>query len=87
MAHETQWDATFLAILVRVLPKLEAEAVVSPDCDLVAFGLDSLTTVELLINLENAFNIELPDGSLSPEIFATPSNLWAEVSRLHSALP
>jgi acyl transferase domain-containing protein/acyl carrier protein len=43
---------------------------------LVGLGLDSLNTVALLLRIEEAFEISLPDDALNAETFDTVGTLW-----------
>jgi acyl carrier protein len=51
-------------------------------------GLDSFTTVQLLIDLESTFEFAFPDEMLVAATFATPRSLWKalrEVTGHHTA--
>lgn len=53
-----------------------------PDADAVLehpfdeLGVDSLAMVNLIVELENALGITMPDEILTPEAFASPGTLW-----------
>lgn len=69
--------------LVRpYLPLLDDEAVLAPDTMLTDLGLDSLATVGLLMDLEEAFGVQFPDELLTGETFATAASLWGVVVTL-----
>lgn len=38
--------------------------------------------VELIVNLETEFDIEIPPELLQPEVFATPGTIWNAVRSL-----
>lgn len=77
-----QWDERYEAVLRKVLPRLTAEGDVKPESSLKAAGLDSLAMVELLVQVEQEFDVSIPDDELRPESFATPASLWSVVSSL-----
>jgi acyl carrier protein len=57
----------------------------SPDDDLAALGLDSIGMMHLLVDLEEAFGLELPDEVITEETLATVGSLWQMVSGLIAA--
>jgi acyl carrier protein len=52
------------------------------DSSLEALGLDSMTAIELLLDLEGTFGIVLPDALLTAETFHTPATLEGAVRSL-----
>ena len=64
----------------EALPRLGGDGPVSPGASLRAAGLDSLATVELLVKLEEAYGVQIPDEVLTPAAFASPGSLWEAVS-------
>jgi len=50
--------------------------------ELRALGLDSLKQVQLLVELEHQYGVELPDSELNIRIFRTPASLWAVLAEL-----
>ncbi|MGW3421539.1 phosphopantetheine-binding protein [Streptomyces phaeochromogenes] len=79
---QTGWDPQFEKVLREHLPLLNADHTLSPDAALSGLGLDSLASVQLLVSLEEAFEVAIPDEMLTPENFATPSSLWTVVESL-----
>ena len=69
----------FGAILRDHLPLLPPDAPLRWDALLRRHGLDSLQTVTLILELEDAFGVMLPDSSLEAATFATASSLWTVV--------
>jgi acyl carrier protein len=45
-------------------------------------GLDSMSTVSLLIELEEEFSVTFTDDMLVPQTFETAGALWAALSQL-----
>jgi acyl carrier protein len=54
----------------------------SDDADLFSAGLDSLAIVNVLMNLEEHFDIELPDALLSRRSFASIATIASVVADL-----
>jgi acyl carrier protein len=57
---------------------------ISADADLFAAGLDSLAIVNVLMRVEEQFDIELPDEMLQRKTFATITSIDNVVARLSS---
>ena len=78
------WDDAYPEVLRSVLPRLAAP--VGTGASLRAAGLDSLALVELLVRLEDAYSVTIPDEALTPEAFETPASLWETVTAARSAV-
>ncbi|MER6917175.1 phosphopantetheine-binding protein [Streptomyces sp. NPDC000594] len=76
------WDEEYEALLFEVLPRLRAKAPLTDATSLKAAGLDSLAMVEVLVRVESAYGIAIPDAELVAATFATPASLWRVVSAL-----
>ncbi|TDQ04393.1 acyl carrier protein [Labedaea rhizosphaerae] len=70
------WDEQFEELLRRYLPFLSPEDPIEGDTRLRDFGLDSLGMVELLAQLEAAYDVRFVDDALTLETFETPDVLW-----------
>jgi acyl carrier protein len=79
---EAMWPEAFELVLRPLIPLLPADAPLAPDLELQRAGLDSLATVNLLIELEDTFNITFPDDMLKASTVSTPANLWAALDAL-----
>ncbi|AYN38625.1 acyl carrier protein [Streptomyces dangxiongensis] len=75
----------FEGALRQALPFLDEETPIDADTSLTELGLDSLTLLGLVVELEDRFSVELPDEMLVMEAFATPSTLWSSLSKLPRA--
>ncbi|MFH0177902.1 acyl carrier protein [Streptomyces cacaoi] len=75
----------FESALRQSLPFLDEETPVDEHASLTELGLDSLTLLGLVAELEDRFSVELPDEMLVMETFATPSTLWGSLSKLPRA--
>ncbi|MFF3498208.1 phosphopantetheine-binding protein [Streptomyces sp. NPDC003247] len=72
----------FESVLRQTLPFLDADSPLEADASLTELGLDSLTLLGLVAELEDRFAVELPDELLVMETFATPSTLWDRLAEL-----
>ncbi len=57
------------------------------DADLFAAGLDSLAIVNVLMSIEEEFDIELPDELLSRRTFASIASITRVVAELTERVP
>ncbi|GAA4009616.1 hypothetical protein GCM10022384_63900 [Streptomyces marokkonensis] len=87
MMAEQPWPQSFEQILRAHLTFLPADEPVVPELPLVDRGLDSLATVSLLLDLEEAFALTIPDELLTAKTFATPADLWSVIDSLVAAKP
>ncbi|GAA4928935.1 phosphopantetheine-binding protein [Actinoplanes utahensis] len=79
---EASWPERFEAVLRSLIPLLPADEPLAPDLKLQQAGLDSLATVNLLIELEDTFDITFPDEMLKASTVSTPAALWATLDGL-----
>jgi acyl carrier protein len=79
--NSADWPEEFEKLLRSYLPLLRADAPLAPDTLLADLGLDSLSTVGLLVDVEDFFCVQLPDDALTPDTFATATSLWSVVAR------
>lgn len=59
-----------------------ADGPLHPDDDLAGLGLDSMSIVQLLADIEDRYGIELPDDILNEATFATVGSLWQVLAEL-----
>ncbi len=55
---------------------------ITGDISLDELGLDSFKAIYLLLDLEEALNIQIPDTMLTPEIFTSPNSLQKAVTSI-----
>ncbi len=77
------------ALTLRAILKQHAKLRVSmdqlpDDANLFEAGLDSLAMVNVMLAIEDAFQVELPDAMLSRETFSTIASLCHVVERLQT---
>jgi len=76
MTTSAEWAAGFEAVLRKHLPRLSADAELTGDLVLADHGLNSLATVNLLVAIEDEFDVMFPDELLAATTFTTPDALW-----------
>lgn len=81
MAMSTITPDRYEEVLRRHLKYLPDGAELGPDADLKSLGLDSMAAVNLLFDLEDTFDIVLPDEALVERTFATPAALQQTIDK------
>ena len=82
-AHDDRpWDETFDELLRGTFAA--SSATLTPDTPLAEAGLDSFGTVGLLVAIEQAYDITIPDDFQILDMFRTASTLWDTVSALRA---
>jgi acyl carrier protein len=76
------WPEAFEAALRRNLSRLAEDRPIPEGVSLTDLGMDSISTIALLIEIEEGFGVQFPDELLAPEVFATPATLWRAVREL-----
>lgn len=77
--------ARFLGILRDHLPLLAPDRELDWDAPLRVLGLDSLQAVALILEVEDAFSVLLPDGRLTETTLRSAASLWAVVDDARKA--
>jgi acyl carrier protein len=72
----------FLAVLLRHLTAVDGVEQIPPDRALRMLGLNSMRAVDLVIDLEDAFDFQFPDEAFTDETFETAAGLWDVVAGL-----
>lgn len=72
----------FLSVVRRHLRLLDECDLIAMDTDLEAMGLESISALNLMLDLEIAFNVSFETSMFSQEIFSTPQSLWEAISSL-----
>lgn len=76
------WPSDFEALLRNYLLLLEEDTPITPDLVLADYGLDSLATVSLLLDLESHYSLTIPDELLTVSRFTTPSGVWTVLEQI-----
>jgi acyl carrier protein len=72
----------FEQLLRRHLRLVAADEPIPFEASLVSIGLDSIGTINLLLDIEETFSISLPGALLTPETFQTRATLENVVATL-----
>ena len=73
--HQDPLTEKMHTVLRQHLRLLEQNQPIPPDADLGALGLDSMGAINLLLDLEQALDIKIPDEMLTAETFQTAALL------------
>jgi acyl carrier protein len=65
---------------------LAADADITPDMSLASLGIDSLGLIDLVVRIEDEFDLEIPPEHITPETFATPASIWRLLYQIEPAL-
>jgi acyl carrier protein len=76
------FNETFDKVLRKHLRLVATDEAVPREATLVSAGLDSIGTISLLFDLEEAFDVALPGAMLKPEIFRTRASLESAIASL-----
>jgi acyl carrier protein len=76
------WNSEFERILREHLPFLAQGDVLEPERPLQLLGLDSLETVQLMLELEDAFEMSFPDEYLDAATWSTTGSIWRALDGL-----
>ncbi len=76
------WDERFGSLLRGALDRVGFKGELAPDQPLSSSGLDSFGTVGLLLAVEAAYDITIPDDLQITEVVRTPGTLWETVAAL-----
>ncbi|WP_020203280.1 MULTISPECIES: acyl carrier protein [Cupriavidus] len=74
--------ATIRQILAEVARLDVSVEALDDQADLYEAGLSSLATVHVMLAIENAFNIEIPDAMLTRQLFRSVNSLAAAAEQL-----
>ena len=59
---------------------------IGPDLPIASLGVDSLDIIELVVELEGKFDVEIPADQVTPETFSTPASIWRLLCQLDPGL-
>lgn len=79
------WDEQFEEIVRGHLPFLPSEEPLDADLVLRDYGLDSMSTVELLAALEKAHGVRFTNEAMNLDNFTTPRTVWRTLSQIVAA--
>jgi acyl carrier protein len=82
--NQLQPDQQFMTLIQSRLKYIQAGATLQAEQELKPLGLDSMAAVDLLLDLEDTYNVALSDKYLTNETFATAQSLWLVINQLQS---
>ena len=82
MLDGAELTAPILDLARKAIPEGRQRAPLEPETDLHSAGLTSMAMVKLMLSVEAAFDIAIPDADLTPENFRTVRALEQLVARL-----
>ncbi|HEY9062642.1 MAG TPA: phosphopantetheine-binding protein [Pseudobacteroides sp.] len=71
-----------VSVLKNYIDPSNKEKEFSMEASLDELGLDSFKAIYLLLDMEEEFQIQIPDSMLSPEIFASPKALQTAIESI-----
>ena len=85
MLDRTSLSSRLFELASAAAPRLTEFEGDTANVDLCEAGLSSIAAVRLMLDVEAAFDIAIPDGELTPENFATVANIKRLVLRLKTS--
>ncbi len=76
------WPPEFERILRQHCRFVDAATPVDPDASLAVLGIDSLATLSVIVEIEDAFSVVVPDTMLTSDDFGSPGSMWRAVVTL-----
>lgn len=59
---------------------------IDPDMPLASLGVQSLDIIELIVKIEDEFDLDIPAERITPETFATPASIWRLLCQIDPTL-
>jgi acyl carrier protein len=69
-------------VMVEHLKHVDDSSLIGDDDELKTLGLDSMSAMNLMFDLEDAFEVEFDDSLMTPEVFKTARSLYEAVASL-----
>jgi acyl carrier protein len=82
MQNQLPFAERFEQILRKHLRLVAPDEPIPFDASLVSIGLDSIGTINLLLDIEDAFTVSLPGALLTPQTFQNRATLQSAVAAL-----
>ena len=79
MSYPVPWPPSFETLIKSYLA--DGESVVTPEARLAEFGLDSMTTVSLILDLEAQYSVQIPDEELLTLTNTDLRRMWDVLER------
>lgn len=75
-------EEKFIELVKRHLKHVDANCTFDANASLKELGLDSISSIHLLIEIEDTYGITMSDEYLTDKTFSTASSLWNEVEKI-----
>ena len=73
--------------ILRTYARLIADSdEINPDTSIASLGIDSLDMFELIVCIEDDFDIAIPAERITPQTFATPATIWQLLCQIDPTL-
>jgi acyl carrier protein len=76
------WADEFEQVLRSHCRFAAPDAPLDPDAPFDALGVDSIGLLGLIVESEEALEVEIPEQMLTGEVLATPATLWRAIRQL-----
>lgn len=74
-------DKELINLVKSHLNRIEEEGSIDVNMDLYEMGLDSLGTINLLLDIEEHYEVMIPDEYLTDDALSTISSLWSLIEK------
>ena len=85
MSVRAALDSKLASLAREFAPALPDDPKLARDADLHEAGLTSMATVKLMLAIEAAYDVAIPDAELTPENFRSIAAIEALLERLQAA--
>jgi acyl carrier protein len=65
---------------------ISSNADINPSIPLASLGVDSLDMIELVVQIESEFDLEIPLEEINSKTFSTPASIWQLLCRIDPKL-
>lgn len=65
---------------------IAVDSSIQSDMTLASLGIDSLDIIELIVKIEDEFDLEIPPERVTPDTFSTPDSIWRLLCQLDPKL-
>jgi acyl carrier protein len=85
MSADTTIQDKIAGLVAQILNKNGVDRAVNVDADLVSQGVTSVDMVHLMLAIEAAFDLTIPQSGLTPENFRSVASIEAMLTKLRAA--
>ena len=84
IAEDAKMLTTLKELIVEHVAGVESLDQVADDSDLADLGLDSMAGLNLLLDMEEEFQVQFPEEYLTAEVFSSPMSLASAIKTISS---